>query len=130
MYLIADGCAEDIISVSLLSNAFKSSQATCSNDILQLVNRFYNVAEQWTGNIYYLLFLICQIFFFFRLFSFQLCLVVWNSWKSPKQLALGREYKTLLLSDRSMLDLPDESPGINDNFILKTKQSACILHIW
>ena len=44
LYLIADGCAEDIISVSLLSNAFKSSQATCSNDILQY--RFYNVAEQ------------------------------------------------------------------------------------
>jgi len=45
-HLIADGCAEDIISVSLLSNAFKSSQATCSNDILQLVNSFFNVAEQ------------------------------------------------------------------------------------
>ena len=42
-YLIADGCAEDIISVSLRSKAFKSSQATCSSDILvslhcQLIN--------------------------------------------------------------------------------------------
>ena len=34
-YLIADGCAEDIISVNLRSNAFRSSQATCSNDIFK-----------------------------------------------------------------------------------------------
>ena len=32
--LIAEGWADEMISVSLRSNAFKSSQATCSSDIL------------------------------------------------------------------------------------------------
>ena len=35
LYRIAEGCAEAIISVSLLSKALRSSQATCSSDILK-----------------------------------------------------------------------------------------------
>ena len=120
LYLIADGCAEDIISVSLLSNAFKSSQATCSNDILQLVNRFYNVAEQRTGNIYYLILFLKPVkLFFFVCFLFS-CIWFGIPENHQNNLIQAVSITTLLLLNRIMLDLSDESiqtPGINENHI-------------
>ena len=134
MYLIADGCAEDIISVSLLSNAFKSSQATCSKDILRLLYRFYAVALLNRKHILSAFWKSVKIFFV-HLFSFQLHLI-WHSWKSPKQLHSGREYKiwyflieVCLICLMNYYKVQELARIIYTNFILNFKLSACILHM-